>query len=218
MTANFKFIRQPEAITAQSFKIIGAELAAKGHPLPATAEGKVIERVIHSTADFDFAANLRFHPEATASIIEALRNASPIVTDARMVEAGLNRRVLKALGISTSCFIDHPVAQAQARQQGITVSMTAMRLAAHEHANRHPIFAIGNAPTALFELLELVRSGQVQPAAIIGMPVGFVSVVEAKEALMQIESPPWITAVGRKGGSSATAGALNALLLLAANL
>lgn len=213
--SSFDFIRQPEAITQRSFEIIEAELMANGYRLPPAPEWAVVRRVIHSTADFDFAENLRFHPQAIPTIITALQNGAPIVTDARMVEAGLNRKSLAALNVKSYCYIDHPAAVAQARAAEITVSMAAMRLAAQNHAGQSPIFAIGNAPTALFELLDLVQSGQIEPAAIIGLPVGFVSVVESKEALRQIENPAWITTNGRKGGSSATVGALNALMLLA---
>ncbi len=215
MAANFSYIRQPEAITARSFEIIAAELAEAGYSWPDPAVAAVVQRVIHSTADFDFAANLRFHPGLLEAVETACREGRPVVTDVKMVQAGLNKGTLAVLKMETFCYIDQPEARQLAATEGITVSMAAIRLAARQHSGQRPIFAIGNAPTALFELLELVEKGQVQPAAIIGMPVGFVSVVESKEALRQVTGTPWLTALGRKGGTAATAGALNALLLRA---
>lgn len=213
--SQFEYIKKPEAIYDRSFEIIEQELVASGYVLPDAATWAVVQRVIHATADFDFAKNLRFHPEVVATLLEVFKEKRPIITDARMVQVGLNTKALQALNIETFCYITDPEAIKLAQTENITVSMAAIRLAAARHAEQYPIFAIGNAPTALFELLDLIEKKQVQPTAIVGMPVGFVSVVESKEALMQIDAPPWITAVGRKGGSSATVAALNALLLLA---
>lgn len=201
-------------ITAGSFTIIRRELQAAGYqfepPLMA-----VVERVIHSTADFEFAARLRFSPDALDAGIAALRAGCAIITDVQMVRVGISERRLAAFGGTAHCFIADPAVQAQASASGETRSAVAMRHAAASGLLAGNIVAIGNAPTALYEVIRQIEAG-VRPALVIGVPVGFVNTAESKLACMQLSSVPWIVTVGRKGGSTVAVAIVNALLRLAA--
>ncbi|MCC8076344.1 MAG: precorrin-8X methylmutase [Clostridiales bacterium] len=201
---------KPMDIEAQSMELIAAELP---HPLNPENEA-VIKRVIHTTADFDYVDNLVFTPGAVAKGIDALRDGCSIVTDTTMAQAGINKRTLARLGGRTLNFIADPQVAAEAKTRGVTRSAVSMERAA---ALGEPlIYAIGNAPTALIRLCELVQAGEMTPPAlVIGVPVGFVNVVEAKELLLQMEVPS-IVARGRKGGSNVAAAICNALLYQAA--
>ncbi len=201
---------KPADIEARSMELIAAELP---HPLDPENEA-VIKRVIHTTADFDYVDNLVFTPGAVAKGVAALRGGCSIVTDTTMAQAGINKRTLARLGGRTLNFIADPQVAAEAKPRGVTRSAVSMERAA---ALGEPlIFAIGNAPTALLRLCELVQAGEmVPPALVIGVPVGFVNVVEAKELLLQTEVPS-IVARGRKGGSNVAAAICNALLYQAA--
>ncbi len=201
---------KPADIEARSMELIAAELP---HPLDPENEA-VIKRVIHTTADFDYVDNLVFTPGAVAKGVAALRGGCSIVTDTTMAQAGINKRTLAKLGGRTVNFIADPQVAAEAKARGITRSAVSMERAA---ALGDPlIYAIGNAPTALIRLCELVQTGEmVPPALVIGVPVGFVNVVEGKELLLQTEIPS-IVARGRKGGSNVAAAICNALLYQAA--
>jgi precorrin-8X/cobalt-precorrin-8 methylmutase len=169
----------------------------------------VIKRVIHTTADFDYADNLVFSEHAVRKGIEALKAGCDIVTDTQMARSGINKTVLEKLGGTVHCFMSDPEVAAEAKSRGITRAVVSM-----EHAARLTkplIFAIGNAPTALMRLRELIDAGEVAPALVIGVPVGFVNVVESKEQIIQ-SSAPHIVARGRKGGSNVAAAIVNALL------
>ena len=169
----------------------------------------VIKRAIHTTADFDYADNLVFSPHAVTLGIEALRGGCDIVTDTQMAKAGINKTILGSLGGEVHCFMSDPDVAAEAKARGVTRAIVSM-----ERAARLPkpcIFAIGNAPTALISIHEQIAAGALRPALIIGVPVGFVNVVESKEIILR-EDVPYIVARGRKGGSNVAAAICNALL------
>lgn len=169
----------------------------------------VIKRVIHTTADFDYADNLIFSEHAVRRAIEALKQGTSIITDTNMGRAGINKAALERLGGQVHCFMaDEDVADAAKRNQ--TTRATASMDKAAE-LGLHGIFAIGNAPTALIRLHELVSQGKLTPKLIIAVPVGFVNVVQAKELILSMETP-YIVARGRKGGSNVAAAICNALL------
>ncbi len=169
----------------------------------------VIKRVIHSTADFDFADTLTFSEHAVFKGIDALRNGCDIVTDTQMAKAGINKRVLAGLGGEVHCFMSDPDVAEEAKARGITRAAVSMEKAAK--ISKPCIYAIGNAPTALFALRDLIDSGRLNAALIIAVPVGFVNVVESKETIIA-SSVPFIAARGRKGGSPVAAAICNAML------
>ena len=169
----------------------------------------VIKRVIHTTADFEYVQNLVFSDHAVQKGIEALKNGCDIVTDTQMAKSGINKTILGRMGGHVHCFMsDADVAQ-EAKERGVTRAMVSMERAAA--LSKPCIFAIGNAPTALISLHEQIQEGKIHPALIIGVPVGFVNVVESKELIMQ-SGVPCIVARGRKGGSNVAAAICNALL------
>jgi precorrin-8X/cobalt-precorrin-8 methylmutase len=206
---------RPEEIEAESFRIIDAEA---GEHCWSAFQWPVVRRAIHTSADFDYVRSMVFSKEAVERGIEALRRGRGIVTDTTMALAGINKRILARFGVNTSCFVADPGVTHEAARQGITRSILALREGAANPDNG--IFVIGNAPTALFELLRLVREEGLRPDLVIGLPVGFVGAEESKEALLR-EVPghgiPFITNRGRKGGSNVAAAVVNALLLLAEN-
>jgi len=201
---------RPEQIEAESFRIIDAEVGTHSWP---PREWQVVRRAIHTSADFDYARTMAFSPGALERGIEALRRGRGLVTDTTMALAGINKRLLERFGIRTSCFVADVLVAEEAGNQGITRSIAAMRKAAGDPGNG--VFVIGNAPTALFELLRLVREGGLRPDLVVGMPVGFVGAEESKEELIRETSVSFITNRGRKGGSNVAAAVVNALLLLA---
>lgn len=196
----------PKDIEKRSFEII-TELLGSRRLDPENEP--VIKRVIHTTADFDFADSLIFSPHAVEQGLRALRAGCDIVTDTQMAKAGISKPALEKLGGRVHCFMsDADVAQ-EAQKRGLTRAAVSMERAA---ALQNPsIFAVGNAPTALLRLRELIDDGRVAPALVIGVPVGFVNVVESKEQILS-SSVPHIVARGRKGGSAVAAAICNALL------
>lgn len=202
----------PEDIERTSMDIITRELNERGIVLSEESVA-VVKRVIHTTADFDFAQNLYFTPGAVSSGMAALRNGTAIVTDTNMAKAGISKPALTKLGGQVCCFMaDGDVARA-AKEKGTTRAAAAMEKAVRQFSNA--VFAIGNAPTALLRVAELIRSGLLRPALVIGVPVGFVNVAESKEtalAVCRAHGIPAILAMGRKGGSSVAASICNALL------
>jgi precorrin-8X/cobalt-precorrin-8 methylmutase len=204
---------RPEEIEAESFRIIDAE--AGGHCW-SPREWPVVRRVIHTSADFDYARAMEFSEGAVERGIEALRRGRGIVTDTTMALAGINKRLLERFGVNTCCFVADPGVAHEAARQGMTRSILALRKGAGDPDNG--IFVIGNAPTALFELLRLVREEGLRPDLVIALPVGFVGAEESKDALLREATGygiPFITNRGRKGGSNVAAAVVNALLLLA---
>lgn len=204
---------RPEEIEAESFRIIDDEV---GRHAWSAEQWPVVRRAIHTTADFDYARDMKFSPDAVARGIDAIRKGRGIVTDTTMALAGINKRLLEPFAITPSCFIGDPDVAEKAEKDGITRSIEAMRKAASDPGNG--IFVIGNAPTALFELLRLARDESLWPDLVIGLPVGFVGAEESKERLV-LEAPlhgiPFITNLGRKGGSNVAAAVVNALLIMA---
>ena len=169
----------------------------------------VIKRVIHTSADFDYVQNLVFSEHAVAKGIEALKNGCDIVTDTQMARSGINKTILGKLGGEVHCFMSDPDVAAEAKERGVTRAIVSMERAAK--LSKPCIFAIGNAPTALISLHEQIQAGKLNPALIIGVPVGFVNVVESKELIIGSEVPH-IVARGRKGGSNVAAAICNAML------
>ena len=208
----------PADIERTSFAIIGEELEARGIALPPETE-PVVKRVIHTTADFDYAANLRFTENAVERGGLALRSGCTIVTDTNMARAGISKPALQKLGGDLVCYMADPAVAARAKEEGTTRATVSMAVAAEEHPDA--VFAIGNAPTALFALDRLIRETDFSPALVIGVPVGFVNVVEGKETLFatcEARGIPAIFAMGRKGGSNVAAAICNALLYRAAHM
>ncbi len=169
----------------------------------------VIKRVIHTSADFDYADNLVFSEHAVTKGIEALRGGCDIVTDTQMAKSGINKTILGKLGGEVHCFMSDADVAAEAKERGITRAIVSMEHAAK--LSKPCIFAIGNAPTALISLHEQITAGKLDPALIIGVPVGFVNVVESKELIIESDVPH-IVARGRKGGSNVAAAICNAML------
>jgi len=196
----------PMDIEKRSFEIITELLGNRTIP---PEQAPIIKRVIHATADFDYADNLVFSPDAVKIGIESLKGGCHIVTDTTMAMSGINKTILNRLGGQAHCFIADSDVSAEAKARGITRSMVSMEKASR--LDKPCIFAIGNAPTALMALHELIQAGKVKPVLVIGVPVGFVNVVESKEQIMTDEIP-YIVARGRKGGSSVAAAVCNALL------
>lgn len=201
-------IVDPEKIEEESFRIIEAEIGPHAF---SDLEFQVVRRVVHATADFEFIKTIRFHPDAIISGINALRKGASIVADVEMIQSGISKGGLKPFGGAVHCYISDEDVIASAKSLGITRAICSMRKAAKTDA---AIYAVGNAPTALFELIRLVQEGALSPALIVGVPVGFVSAVESKEALLAIKTP-FITALGRKGGTPVAVAIINALLRLA---
>ncbi len=199
-------IVRPEEIEARSMEIITKELNGKTWPEP---EFSVVKRCIHTSADFDYGENLCFSKGAAALGVEALRDGISIVTDTRMAASGINKKRLREYGGEVHCFMDAPDVAEEAKRRGCTRAAICMERAAALHENL--IIAVGNAPTALIRLYELIQAGEIRPVLIIGAPVGFVNVVEAKELIMTA-GVPYIVPRGRKGGSNIAATICNALL------
>lgn len=199
-------IVKPGDIEARSMSIIDEIM---GKTVWQEPELSVVRRCIHTSADFDYAVNLSFSEGACAKAMEALRNGADIVTDTRMAMAGINKRRLAQYGGQVHCFIDDETVAAEAKERGVTRSSICMERGAQ--IQKPVIFAIGNAPTTLIRLYELIGEGRVNPELIIGVPVGFVNVVESKKLIMKTQIP-WIVAEGRKGGSNIAAAICNALL------
>ena len=196
----------PQDIEKRSFEIITEEL---GDAVLDPLQAPIIKRVIHTTADFEYLNTLCFSENAVVKLQGALKNGACIVTDTQMAQAGISKRTLEKYGGRVYCFMgDEDVAQTAARN-GTTRAVASMDKAAGLSEN--VIFVVGNAPTALVRLYELMEQGKIAPRGIIGVPVGFVNVVQAKELIMQC-NVPYIVARGRKGGSNVAAAICNALL------
>ncbi len=200
----------PEQIEQRSFEIIEKELG--GATIPPLHK-PVVKRVIHTTADFDYLENLKFSDGAVNKAIEALKNGASIVTDTNMAKAGINKTSLLRLGGEVFCFMGDEDVARQAKENRTTRATVCMEKAANSH--KPLIFAIGNAPTALVRLYELYQEGIVKPLAVIGVPVGFVNVVQSKELILSTDMN-YIVAQGRKGGSNVAAAICNALIYMAA--
>ena len=207
--------QNPATIAEGSFAIIQQELAEAGYIFEPNTSA-VVERIIHSTADFEFADITRFSPGAIEAGVAALQSGCAVVTDVNMIQVGVSSTRLAHFGGAAHCFVADPQARQRAEAVQTTRSAIGIRMAAEKGLLHGGIAAIGNAPTALVEVINLIEDG-IKPALIIGVPVGFISTVESKEALLKVTTVPWITTVGRKGGSTVAVAIVNALLRLAAN-
>lgn len=176
------------------------------------AEWTVVRRLIHTSGDFEFNGITRFHPNAISAAIDAFGGSAPILVDVSMIKAGLTPRRLKPLGVDVHHFISDPQVIADAKAQGTTRAVQAMRHARNLGLLDGGVVAIGNAPTALLEVLRMVREEKVEPALIVGIPVGFISAAESKDDLMNEKEIPWMAVSGTKGGSTLTVAALHALM------
>lgn len=199
---------QPEEIEKRSFEIISEELNRRGIRLPEEQE-MITKRVIHTTADFDYTQTLCYSENAVAVIKELILNGADIVTDTNMALAGINKKALAGFGGKAHCFMAEEKTARLAQERKTTRASVSMEMAAE--IAKPVIFAIGNAPTALIQLYEMMQSGVWKPAFVIGVPVGFVNVEAAKELIMQTDVP-YIINRGRKGGSNVAAAICNAIL------
>jgi precorrin-8X/cobalt-precorrin-8 methylmutase len=197
---------QPDQIETRSFEIIeGLVDLSRFSP----EEAALVKRVVHATGDPAFAPILAWSPGAVAAGVEALRRGAPVVTDVEMARAGVSKVRAAKYGVEVSCFIGDPGVAAEARSRGVTRSIAAVEKAVK--GSPGAVFAFGNAPTALFRLLDLIDEGAAKPALVIGVVVGFVGAAESKEALMARTDFPWIACRGNKGGSNVAAACVNAL-------
>ena len=199
---------KPRDIEKRSFEIITKELGDK-KLLPGTE--LIVKRCIHTSADFDYADNLAFSEDVVEKAMRAIKEGACIVTDTQMAKSGINKRALARYGGEVYCFMSDADVAEIAKKNGTTRATASMDKAAA--MDKKLIFAIGNAPTALVRLYELIEDGKLDPALIIGVPVGFVNVVQSKELIMEADVP-YIVARGRKGGSNIAACIVNALLYM----
>jgi precorrin-8X/cobalt-precorrin-8 methylmutase len=198
-------------IEKRSFEIIESEIGSHQYN---EIQWVIVRRVIHATADFDFAGKGRiiFHKKAIDSAFNAIKKKCTIVTDVDMVLAAISKKSITDLGLKTVCYISDGMVAEEACRMGRTRSETAMRHAAKDIDGG--IVAVGNAPTALYEVISMIREGVTKPALVVGIPVGFVSAADSKEELGKMNEVPFITNIGRKGGSAAASSIINAVMLL----
>jgi precorrin-8X/cobalt-precorrin-8 methylmutase len=201
---------KPCEIETLSFQIIDQEAGAHGF---SDEQWPVVRRMIHTSADFEYRDSVRFHPDAVATGMAAIRGGKSIITDTHMARAGIRQKDLKPFGVTVKCYMNAGVVHEKAKSAGTTRAHAAVDAAISDMADG--IYVIGNAPTALLHLIERIKEEKTQPALIIGLPVGFVNAAESKAELLKQEHPPYITNVGRKGGSNVAAAAVNALAILA---
>ncbi len=197
----------PGDIERESFRIIEEELGPTTFP---PEEFAVVRRMIHASGDFEFAKTVRFYPGAVEAGIRAILSGKDILVDVNMAFQGVSARILQKFGGRLRCHIRDKEAQELAGKEGITRAEAGIELAAHEPIG---IVAIGNAPTALIRTIRMVREGRFRPDLIVGVPVGFVNARESKELLIELDHP-WITTLGRKGGTAIAVAAVNAILRL----
>ena len=206
------FIKEPMAIENRSMELIAPHLAELHLD---ERETKLYSRLIHASGDVGYAPITRVHPQAIDAAIAALKRGVDIYTDVEMVRTGINKKKLASFGGTVHCLVADPDVAARAKAEGITRSMVAMRTFGKDMDGS--IVAIGNAPTALFEVLRLVREEGIRPACIVGIPVGFVGAAESKAELAANDIVPYITVEGSKGGSPIAAAAVNALMYMIDN-
>ena len=199
-------ILKPEDIEKKSMEIITSELKGRTWPEPRFS---VIKRCIHTSADFDYADNLVFSDGAEDIGVDLIRKGATIVTDTKMDASGINKNRLESYGGKVRCFISDEDVVAEAKSRNCTRATVSMERAAEIKGPL--VIAVGNAPTALIALYDMIKQGRMDPGLVIGVPVGFVNVVESKEMLMELDVP-YIVARGRKGGSNIAATICNALM------
>ena len=199
----------PHEIERLSFSIIDREAGNHGYP---DEQWTVVRRMIHTSADFDYQKTVRMTSGAINSGLEALKRGKKVVVDTNMVKAGIRAKEIEAFGGSVECFMTDPRVVEYAAQNGTTRAEAAVDIAVD--AMRDGIYVVGNAPTGLLRLLELMERGAVRPALVVGLPVGFVNAAESKEKLCN-SSFQFVSNIGRKGGSNVAASVVNALIVLA---
>jgi len=200
---------KPEQIEELSFKIIDQE--AGPHDFNQD-QWSIVRRIIHTSADFEYKEMIRFHPEAINAGVSAIRAGKSIITDTNMARVGIRQVELERFGVTVNCYVTDPKVSEKARKNGTTRAKAAVEAALADM--EEGIYVIGNAPTALMHLCELIQAGEARPALVIGLPVGFVNAAESKAALVDLDHP-YISNVGRKGGSNVAASVVNALAKLA---
>ncbi|MGI6783687.1 MAG: precorrin-8X methylmutase [Aminivibrio sp.] len=199
----------PAEIEAKSFRILEGLMEDFHAPAPVR---EVVMRVAHATTEVEWAKTFRFSPGAVESGVAALLRGAPVITDVEMVRAGIRRSALERTESPVLCFLNDPDVAGDAKRRGVTRAAAAMRKA--QPLMDGAIVAIGNAPTALFEVCDLVKKGLCRPDLVVGVPVGFVGAAESHEELMTLDCP-WITVPGPRGGSAPAAAAVNAIIRLA---
>jgi precorrin-8X/cobalt-precorrin-8 methylmutase len=200
---------KPHEIEQLSFKIIDEEAGNHGYP---SDRWQVVRRVIHTSADFEWQTMIRFHPQAVTAGLKAIRSGCTIITDTNMARVGIRKRDLARYGGTVNCYMADERVAATALNAGITRAKAAVDVAASEVSGG--IYAVGNAPTALLRLIQLIGEGKAHPSLVVGLPVGFVNAAESKALLLECDVP-YITNVGRKGGSNVAAAVVNALIVMA---
>lgn len=200
---------RPADIEKRSFEMITEEL---GDVALVPGTEAIVKRCIHTSADFEYARNLKFSPQAVEQALAAIRGGASIVTDTQMGKSGINKKKLAEYGGEVYCFMSDEDVAEEASKRGITRAAVSMERAAA--LEKKLIFAIGNAPTALVRIYELIQEGRLNPELVIAVPVGFVNVVQSKELILKLEHTPYIVAQGRKGGSNIAACICNALLYM----
>ncbi|WCF06683.1 cobalt-precorrin-8 methylmutase [Paenibacillus thiaminolyticus] len=205
------YIKNPKRIEEKSFEIIQDIITATrpDYTFRNREEELVMKRAIHTTADFDYLDNLVFTHDALTKIRETIRQGGIIFTDTNMALSGMNKKLLEQFGCRYRCYVNEPHTAEVAQRQGITRSMAGIQLAATEEGKK--LFVIGNAPTAVYQILEMAAAGELDVEAVVGVPVGFVGAAESKEALYESDIPA-VVARGRKGGSNLAAAIMNAVL------
>ena len=203
------FIQDPADIEARSMALIAPYLEELKLD---EAHTKIFSRVIHAAGDPDYANHIQIHSQAVDAAIDAIRGGADIFCDVEMVRTGISKKTLAQYGGQVQCLIADSQVAAMAKEQGITRSMAAFRKFGHQLDGA--LVAVGNAPTALFELFRLMEEENVRPAVVIGVPVGFVGAAESKDLLAEKSNAPYITVLGNKGGSPIAASIVNALLYM----
>ena len=206
-----EYIKDPKMIEVRSFEIIQGIIddIRPGYKFKNEIEEKIIKRCIHTSADFEYLDILKISDEAVDSIVDALKNKATIFTDTNMALSGINKRKLEALGCEYKCLVADEEVAALAKEKGITRSMAAVEVAANTKGRK--LFVLGNAPTALYKVMEMKNEGNLDVDAVVGVPVGFVGAAESKDELEKTDIP-YIISKGRKGGSNLAAAIVNAIL------
>jgi precorrin-8X/cobalt-precorrin-8 methylmutase len=205
------YIKNPMMIESKSFEIIQGIIdeIRPGYNFKNNIEEKIIKRAIHTTADFEYLDILKISDNAVDNIVHALKNNATIYTDTNMALSGINKRKLQELGCNIKCFVSDENIAKLAKEKGITRSMAAVEFAANESGKK--IFVLGNAPTALYKVIEMKNDKKLDVEAVVGVPVGFVGAAESKDELEKTDIP-YIISKGRKGGSNLAAAIINAIL------
>jgi precorrin-8X/cobalt-precorrin-8 methylmutase len=200
---------KPNEIEQASFAIIDQEAGAHSF---SPEQWAIVRRMIHTSADFEYKRSTRFHSHAVAAGIDAIRSGTTVYTDTNMARTGIRQKELERFGGSVQCHMAGAAVARLAAERGMTRARAAVDAVAH--ALDSAVYVVGNAPTALLRVIELIQHESIRPSLVIGLPVGFVNAAESKEALLSV-NVPYITNVGRKGGSNVAAAVVNALIILA---